>query len=70
MIFALSNKPKKGDIIVLYQKKDGSIGKNFDKITEYGCFCHSIYWYSEEHTPQNNLIIEKEKLEQEEEEEQ
>jgi hypothetical protein len=63
-----ANKPKKGDIIVLYNKKDGSIGKKFDKITEYGSFCHSVRWFSEEHTPQNNLITEKEKLEQEEEE--
>lgn len=62
-----ANKPKKGDIIVLYNKKDGSIGKKFDKITSYGTFCHSINWFSEEHTPQNNLITEKEKLEQEEE---
>lgn len=63
-----ANKPKKGDIIVLYHKKDGSIGKRFDKITEYGKFCHSVRWFSQEHTPQNNLITEKEKQEEEQEE--
>jgi hypothetical protein len=55
------SRPKKGDIIVIHNKKDGSLGLNFDKISSYG---HIVRfhprWYAEGDTPTNNIETRKE----------
>jgi len=48
--------PKKGDILVFENKKDGTMGKRFDVIAEYGVIknYHPI-WLAEGETPENNI---------------
>ena len=52
--------PKKGDIIVLHLKKDGSVGLKFDLISEFGQVKNFIpNWCSEKDDPTNNPMTRK-----------
>ena len=57
--------PKKGDIIVRHIKKNGMLGLKFDHISDYGILKpYFPYWFSEEDTPNDNLVIRKLKNEE------
>lgn len=48
--------PKKGDIIVIHKKANGSLGLMYDTISEYGSLKNYIpNWFAENETPENNL---------------
>lgn len=48
--------PKKGDVVVFHNKKDGSMGLKFDMISEYGRLRNWFpMWLAEGETPTDNL---------------
>ncbi len=59
--------PKKGDIIVMHKKMDGSIGLKFDVISEYGGIkSYHPNWYIDGDTPTDNIETRAEKQTSEE----
>jgi len=56
-------RPNKGDIIVMLHKKDGSIGLNFENISDYSGLTSWIAsnWLAEGETPKDNILTRKEK---------
>jgi hypothetical protein len=60
--------PKKGDIIVRYLKKNGSVGLRFEVISEYGVVKNWIsLWCAEGDDPTNTPITRKDEKERQEE---
>jgi len=58
---------QKGDIIVMLHKKDGSIGLDFEYISDYSGLTSWIAsnWLAEGETPQDNILTKKTKLQSE-----
>lgn len=53
--------PKIGDIVVIENKKDGSLGLKYERISEYGKLkSWTRKWYSENDTHANNILTRKE----------
>ena len=49
--------PKKGDVVVFHNKKDGTIGKRFDIISKHGQLLNYFpKWLADGETPTDNII--------------